>query len=83
MKKIFQLVFAVTLLFVSCEDFLTEEPVMQQSTELSLATYSGLDKAVSGAYAPLVSADWYGASFVLDAEMRSVEIGRASCRERV
>jgi hypothetical protein len=71
MKKIFQLVFAVTLLFVSCEDFLTEEPVMQQSTELSLATYSGLDKAVSGAYAPLVSADWYGASFVLDAEMRS------------
>jgi len=71
MKKIFLLVFTVALLFVSCEEYLTEEPILQQSTELSLATYSGLDNAVFGAYAPLVSVNWYGASFVLDAEMRS------------
>ena len=71
MKKIYLLVFVATLLFVSCEEFLTEEPIMSQSTELSLATYSGLDKSVFGAYAPLVSVNWYGASFVLDAEMRS------------
>lgn len=72
MKKIYLLVFVATLLFVSCEEFLTEDPIMSQSTELSLATYSGLDKSVFGAYAPLVSVNWYGASFVLDAE-----IGRA------
>lgn len=72
MKKIYPLIlFVAALLFVSCESFLTEEPKMQQSTELTLATYSGLNNAVFGAYAPLVSANWYGASFVLDAEMRS------------
>ncbi len=71
MKKIF-IVFVVALLFVACgENFLTEDPVLQQSTELSLATYKGLNSSVAGAYAPLVSVNWYGASFVLDAEMRS------------
>lgn len=71
MKKIYLLLFVTTLLFASCDEFLTEEPILQQSTELSLATYSGLNKAVFGSYAPLVSVNWYGASFVLDAEMRS------------
>jgi hypothetical protein len=71
MKKIYLFVFVAALLFVSCEEFLTEEPILQQSTELTLATYDGLDNAMFGAYAPLVSVNWYGASFVLDAEMRS------------
>lgn len=71
MKKIHIIVLIASLMFVSCENFLTEEPKLQQSTELSLATYDGLDNAVFGAYAPLVSVNWYGASFVLDAEMRS------------
>ncbi|MFC0877361.1 RagB/SusD family nutrient uptake outer membrane protein [Saccharicrinis sp. FJH2] len=72
MKNIIILSFvAATLFFTSCTDFLTEEPVMSQSTELTLATYQGLNDATFGAYAPLVSANWYGASFVLDAEMRS------------
>ncbi len=71
MKKIYLFVLAVALLFVSCEEFLTEEPILQQSTELTLATYDGLNKSLFGAYAPLVSVNWYGASFVLDAEMRS------------
>lgn len=57
--------------FAACEDFLAEKPVLQQSTELTLASYTGLNNAVFGAYAPLVSVNWYGAAFVLDAEMRS------------
>ncbi|MFV0267783.1 MAG: RagB/SusD family nutrient uptake outer membrane protein [Draconibacterium sp.] len=72
MKKIIILSFvAATLLFTSCTDFLSEEPVMSQSTELTIATYNGLNDATFGAYAPLVSVNWYGASFVLNAEMRS------------
>ncbi len=62
---------ALILLFVGCQDFLVESPVMQQSSELTLENFDGLNKSTLGAYAPLVSANWYGASFVLDAEMRS------------
>ena len=61
----------LALLASSCQDFLTEDPVMQQSTELTLSDYNGLNKAVGGAYAPLVSSNWYGAFFVLEAEMRA------------
>lgn len=72
MKKIMIVGFLATaLLFNACQDFLTEEPPMQQSTELSLADFDGLNKATFGVYAPLVSANWYGAAFILDAEMRS------------
>ncbi|SHE70808.1 RagB/SusD domain-containing protein [Mariniphaga anaerophila] len=72
MKKLLILSFvAATLLFTNCTDFLTEEPVMSQSTELTLASFDGLNNATFGAYSPLVSVNWYGASFVLDAEMRS------------
>ncbi len=72
MKKILIYSFvATTLLFTACEGFLVEEPIMQQSSELSLSEYDGINNATFGAYAPLVSINWYGASFVLDAEMRS------------
>lgn len=72
MKKILIYSLAVTvMLLTSCQDFLVEEPPMQQSSNLTLSTYKGLDNATLGAYAPLVSVNWYGASFVLDAEMRS------------
>lgn len=57
MKKIMIVGFLATaLLFNACQDFLTEEPPMQQSTELSLADFDGLNKATFGVYAPLVSA---------------------------
>ena len=59
------------LLVVSCDDFLDEAPKMQQSTELTLATYTGLNNATFAAYSPLVSTNWYGASFIVDAELRS------------
>lgn len=72
MKKYISIaLFAILTVAVSCQDFLTEDPVMSQSTELTLSDYNGLNKAVGGAYAPLVSSDWYGAFFVLDAEMRA------------
>jgi starch-binding outer membrane protein, SusD/RagB family len=58
------------LVFAGCEDFLEKEPVLQQTSELTLSSYEGLNKAVIGAYAPLYNADWYGGYFVLSSEMR-------------
>ena len=73
MKKYIIALFAVLTLVSSCniKEFLTEDPVMSQSTELTLSDYNGLNKSVAGAYSPLVSSNWYGAFFVLDAEMRA------------
>ena len=71
MKKYIIALFAVLTLAASCQNFLTEDPVMSQSTELTLSDYNGLNKAIAGAYSPLVDGTWYGAFFVLDAEMRA------------
>lgn len=72
MKKYFVIaLLAVVALTTSCKGWLTEEPVMSQSTELTLSDYEGLNKAVGGAYTPLCDGTWYGAFFVLDAEMRA------------
>lgn len=73
MKKYIIALFAVLSLAVSCNvnEFLTEDPVMSQSTELTLSDYNGLNKAVAGAYSPIAGSGWYGAFFVLDAEMRA------------
>ena len=72
MKKILKYSLAATILLLTgCQGFLTEEPIMQQSSELSLSEYDGIKNATFGAYALLASVNWYGASFVLDAEMRS------------
>ncbi len=64
---------AVVLLGVTgCgKDFLTREPKLSQSTELTLSTYEGLNKATLGAYYYLTSNSWLGTSWVLSAEMRS------------
>lgn len=71
MKKILLIAIIATFTGAGCSDFLTEDPILSQSNQLTLADYEGLSKAVQGAYAPLVSYNWYGAAFVLDAEMRS------------
>ena len=55
----------------ACEGFLEKAPVLQQSTELTLSSYDGLDKAVLGAYSSLASTGWYGGERVLESEMRS------------
>ncbi|MBR5101405.1 MAG: RagB/SusD family nutrient uptake outer membrane protein [Bacteroidales bacterium] len=73
MKKYIIALFAILSLAASCNinEFLTEDPVMSQSTELTLSDYNGLNKAIAGAYSPLAGSGWYGAFFVLDAEMRA------------
>jgi hypothetical protein len=72
MKKIIVLLtIFIALVFTGCEDFLEEAPILEQSTDLTLSTYSGLNNAIAGAYSPLASTTWYGAFLVLDAEMRA------------
>lgn len=71
MKKYILIALAATVAFSSCEDFLVEDPIMSQSTELTLSDFNGLNKSIAGAYAPLVATSWYGANFVLNAELRS------------
>lgn len=71
MKKYIVIALASVLAFTSCQDFLTEEPIMKQSTELTLSDFNGLNKSVAGAYSRLCDGAWYGADFVLNSEMRS------------
>ena len=56
---------------VSCQDFLTRDPKLSQSTEITLSTYDGLNDATFGAYSALASTSWYGQQWIVDAEMRS------------
>ena len=60
----------LTILFSGCEDFLEKEPVLQQTSELTLNTFDGLNNATVGAYTLLYGADWYGGYFVLSSDMR-------------
>lgn len=70
MKKYIVIILAAVLTLTACQDFLVKEPIMTQSTELTLSEYNGLNKSIAGAYAPLVDASWYGADFVLNSELR-------------
>lgn len=72
-RTLIYIIGAAALLSVTgCDkDFLTREPKLDQSTELTLATYDGLKNATFGAYYYLASTGWYGADWVIDAEMRS------------
>ena len=56
---------------VSCEGFLDKAPKLSQSTDLTLSSYDGLNKAVLGAYEYLASTTWYGGERILESEMRS------------
>jgi len=73
MKRILNKIIIITgALFVlaSCEEFLQQEPVLQQTSELTLSTFEGLNNATVGAYTPLYGANWYGGYFVLSSDMR-------------
>ena len=71
-KYITVIVLAVAVLFTTaCKDFLVEEPILSQSTSLTLSDFNGLNKAVAGAYAPLADGQWYGAMMILESEMRA------------
>ena len=60
-----------TLAVTGCEGFLTKDPLLQQSSEITLSSYSGLNNATFGAYYYIASTGWYGQSWVINAEMRS------------
>lgn len=78
MKKILIISLVATLVLSGCKDFLIEEPLLDNSTEIQLSDYGGLNAAVAGAYAPLASGTWYGASYVLNSEMRAGNAQRPS-----
>jgi starch-binding outer membrane protein, SusD/RagB family len=61
---------SLCLLLSSCEDFLTQKPRLQQTTELTLSTFSGLTAATTAAYSPLYSTGWYGRDFVITADLK-------------
>lgn len=73
MKKILIISAILSVLALTgCKDFLVQEPVTSQSSEQLLSDYTGLNNAVAGAYSPLASASWYGATyFTLDADTRA------------
>lgn len=64
------IVSGMIILLAGCEDFLQKEPVLQQTSELTLSTFDGLDKATAGAYTLLYGVDWYGGYYVLSSDMR-------------
>jgi len=71
MKKIKIICMAVLAVgLASCDGFLNQEPVMSQSNEIVLSDFEGLDNATAAAYSPLQSVNWYGANFILSAELR-------------
>lgn len=61
MKKIILSIAALALALSSCDDFLTKEPPMNQSDQLALSNFEGLDKATAGNYSAVIS--WYGMAF--------------------
>jgi len=73
MKKYIIVAALAALTLSSCsKDFLEEAPKQAQSDVLTLSTFEGLDAATAGAYAPLASANWYGANFILSNEMQTM-----------
>ncbi len=64
------LVAVVLIVMTSCEEYLTQSPRLQQTNELSLASYDGLQKATLGAYTPLYDPTWYGQELVVLGDLR-------------
>ena len=73
MKRILnKIIIALVVIFflTGCEGFLVQEPVLQQTSELTLSSFQGLDNATVGAYTLLYGSSWYGGNFVLSSDMR-------------
>lgn len=54
----------------ACDNFLTEEPILQQTNEFTLSNYKGLNQATLGAYTPFFNTPWYGRNYVVAADIR-------------
>ncbi|MGC9472230.1 MAG: RagB/SusD family nutrient uptake outer membrane protein [Bacteroidales bacterium] len=66
-------------MLASCsEDFLEEFPRLSQSDHLTLSTYDGLNSATAGAYSNLCHTNWYGAGFVITADLKGGNAKRGS-----
>ena len=68
---IYTIIGLAALAMTGCKGFLDKAPVLSQSTDLTLSSYDGLNKATAGAYSYLGSTGWYGGARVLESEMRS------------
>lgn len=72
MKKIiFVITFIISITLISCEDFLVREPVTGQSENLVFSTFEGVNSAALGVYAPMYSENWYGAAFLIHADIKA------------
>lgn len=74
MKKITLYIIAIVAAvfsMTSCKGFLVKEPVLSQSTELTLSSYEGLNAATLGAYSYIASDAWFGGVRNLTSDMRS------------
>jgi starch-binding outer membrane protein, SusD/RagB family len=61
---------AVLLSSTACENFLVQEPVLEQTNELTLSTFKGLNSATAGTYSLLYGTTWYGRNFVVTADLK-------------
>lgn len=61
---------ALFLLFAACDDFLVEEPRLEQTNELILSTEKGLEDATVGTYSRLYSTSWYGRNLVIIGDLK-------------
>lgn len=68
--KIAVLMIVVSAFAACSKDFLEEIPRLSSSNELSLSSYEGLQNATVGAYSLLCTSNWYGAGFVITADLK-------------
>ena len=69
--KYFAIALGAAVLTSGCKDFLEQGPILSQSTDLTLSTYTGIRNATAGLYSPLSSPSWYSADRIIVSEMRS------------
>ena len=73
MKKIKYLLVVVSLVvgFSSCgDDYLTREPLLENSRELILADIEGMSLAINGIYAEFYHSAWYSAGFPIISDLK-------------
>lgn len=54
----------------SCSDFLTEEPKLKQSNEITFSDYDNLNLAAAALYGMMQSDAWYDGEYILKGELR-------------
>lgn len=63
-------IFTLLALLTGCEDFLVREPKLNQSNEISLSDFDGLEKSTLATYSLLCATNWYGRDFVILADLK-------------